>query len=209
MLIGAEGPCNVDPFLDLPDVPDPAGAGEVATAQRQDLRLASAQLGAARQVEGDAYLDYVPSLVANANAFVQAPPTISSPLLGWQVQVALVVPFYDGGLREGAHQVARSLRQQAEVGLVFARRTARSEVRVSFAAVRLATAALEAAGRAAERAHESVALATEAYRAGNINNLVVVDAERRARDADTDAIMAEDGVRQARLDLLTAAGRFP
>jgi outer membrane protein TolC len=37
----------------------------------------------------------------------------------------------------------------------------------------------------------------------------VVDAERRARDADSAAVIAEDAVRQARLDLLVAAGQFP
>jgi hypothetical protein len=37
----------------------------------------------------------------------------------------------------------------------------------------------------------------------------VIDAERRARDADTAVAIAEDSVRRARLDLLAALGRFP
>jgi hypothetical protein len=37
----------------------------------------------------------------------------------------------------------------------------------------------------------------------------LVDAQRRTRDADTAAAQAEDRVRQARLDLLVALGRFP
>ena len=52
-------------------------------------------------------------------------------------------------------------------------------------------------------------LANLAYRNGATTNLEVVDAERRARDADTVAVVAEDASRQARLDLLAASGRFP
>jgi hypothetical protein len=37
----------------------------------------------------------------------------------------------------------------------------------------------------------------------------VIDAQRSARDADAAAELAADTVRRARLDLLTALGRFP
>jgi outer membrane protein TolC len=58
-------------------------------------------------------------------------------------------------------------------------------------------------------AHEALDLASQAYRAGATSNLEVIDAERRARDADTAAVIADDNARQARLDLLAAAGQFP
>ena len=45
--------------------------------------------------------------------------------------------------------------------------------------------------------------------AGASNDLDVVDAQRRARDADNAAAIAEDAARQARIDLLAGAGRFP
>ena len=48
-----------------------------------------------------------------------------------------------------------------------------------------------------------------AFRAGATTNLEVIDAQRRARDAETAAAVAEDRARQARLDLLVALGRFP
>jgi len=37
----------------------------------------------------------------------------------------------------------------------------------------------------------------------------VVDAERVARDSDNAVAISEDSLRRARLDLLTALGRFP
>jgi outer membrane protein TolC len=42
-----------------------------------------------------------------------------------------------------------------------------------------------------------------------VPHLEVIDAERQARDAETQAAIAEDAAREARLDLLAAAGRFP
>ncbi len=49
----------------------------------------------------------------------------------------------------------------------------------------------------------------QAFQAGATTSLDVTDAERTARDADTAAVVAEDAVRQSRLDLLAAVGRFP
>jgi outer membrane protein TolC len=48
-----------------------------------------------------------------------------------------------------------------------------------------------------------------AFEAGATTNLEVIDAQRQARDAESSAAVAEDVVRRARLDLLTALGRFP
>jgi outer membrane protein TolC len=52
-------------------------------------------------------------------------------------------------------------------------------------------------------------LSQVAYRGGAFTDIEVIDAERTARDADTAVAVAEDGARQARLDLLAATGRFP
>jgi len=70
-------------------------------------------------------------------------------------------------------------------------------------------AALDASRSAAKLANEALDLANQAYRAGATTNLEVIDAERAASDADTSAAVAEDTARQARLDMLSASGRFP
>jgi outer membrane protein TolC len=69
--------------------------------------------------------------------------------------------------------------------------------------------ALDQAERSAAFARTALELANEAYRAGATSNLEVIDAERQARDAETQAAIAENAARQARLDVLVAAGRFP
>jgi outer membrane protein len=75
--------------------------------------------------------------------------------------------------------------------------------------VKRAEASLAAATNAARLAKSALELATLAYQAGATTNIEVIDAERRARDAETAAAVAEDNARQARVDLLAATGRFP
>jgi outer membrane protein TolC len=69
--------------------------------------------------------------------------------------------------------------------------------------------ALRSSRDAAQLASQALELANTAYRAGATTNIEVIDAERQARDAATQAEMAADGARQARLTMLVAADRFP
>jgi outer membrane protein TolC len=88
-------------------------------------------------------------------------------------------------------------------------RQARSEVRAAFVQVQHADASLKAAREGAAQAAEALELANAMWKAGSTTSLDVIDAERRARDADLQRALAEDAARQARLDLLVASGAFP
>ena len=68
---------------------------------------------------------------------------------------------------------------------------------------------LASAQAAADQAHQVVDIVNISFRAGASTNIEVIDAERSARDADTAVAVAEDTLRRARLNLLTALGRFP
>ncbi len=68
---------------------------------------------------------------------------------------------------------------------------------------------LASARAAAEQAQQVVDIVNISFRAGGATNIEVIDAERVARDADNAVAVAEDSLRRARLDLLTALGRFP
>jgi len=54
-----------------------------------------------------------------------------------------------------------------------------------------------------------VEIVNVAFKAGATTNIEVIDAQRRARDADTAVAVVEDTARRARLELLAAIGRFP
>ena len=62
---------------------------------------------------------------------------------------------------------------------------------------------------AAENAGEALRITEIAYRAGATTNIEVVQAQQDARNAEIAGAVAEDRLRQARLDLLVALGRFP
>jgi outer membrane protein TolC len=138
-----------------------------------------------------------------------SPATITQPETAWQAQLVLTLPLYDGGFRYGAQRERKALAAEQSIALEATVRQAASEVRAAFTTLQLADEALGSAREAARLAAEGLQLADLAYRAGAVNNLEVIDAERRARDADSVRTAAEDASRQARLDLFAATGHFP
>jgi outer membrane protein len=83
------------------------------------------------------------------------------------------------------------------------------EVRAALEVVHNSDDGLVAARAATTAANTAATLADKSYRAGASTNIEVIDAERQARDAASQAALAEDAARQARLDLLLATGAFP
>lgn len=208
VLLGEERPIDAafDPELGASPEPAEAAAG---SAGRLDVDLARARRLAAERKFRDSWTDFMPQLTGQFTPFYQTPATLTMPTTGWQAMLLLTVPLYDGGWRYGARDERRTLRDQAELQVQSLLRQARSEVRIAFEAQRGAESALTAARGAAELADKARQMAVLAYEAGALTNLEVIDAERQARDADTDVAVAEDALRQARLDLLIASGRFP
>ncbi len=209
VLVGSNEPIDVlqEPSLDR--AMSLADALRTAESDRTDVRLARARAAAAAHVERDGWTDYVPLLSVGFEPFYQNPPSLIYPTTGWQLQALLTIPLYDGGLRYGLRRERTALTAEARIGLDATERQASSEVRVAFDEVRSADAALKAATDGAAAANRALDLANLAYKAGATTNLDVIDAERQARDAATQATIAEDAARQARLDLLAASGKFP
>ena len=159
----------------------------------------------------DSWADYLPLLTAVLQPFYNSTtPAISTvPETGWQAQLVLTIPLFDGGARYGLRRERSAAYEEAKAQLEGLLRQARSDVRTAFEAVRRADESIASARQAARLAHDALEMTMLAYREGAINDLEVVDAQRRARDADVTALVAEDTARQARIDLLAASGRFP
>jgi outer membrane protein TolC len=208
-IAGEDRPLEAAEEPGLPELGAPAQALSEAEALRADLKAARARADAAERVSKDSWADWLPTLLGSFQGLVQQPPTLTTPHTGWQAQLILSFPLFEGGLRPAQAKERDALSREAEVQLDGLLRQARSEVRLSFESLRRARAAHAAARRGAESAKAALDLASQAYRAGAVDNLAVTDAEQRARNAATSAVIAEDGVRQSLLDLLAAAGRFP
>jgi outer membrane protein len=209
VLVGADGPIDIADDVDLGETPQLAPALDDARTRRPDVKAGEARLSATEHLVRDSWTDYAPYLVGIFQPFYQNPPSLTQPLTGWQAQLVLTLPLYDGGLRYGQKSERNALRDEAKLALEATLRQARSDVRTAFLTLQRTDEALQASRQAAQLAKTALELATLAYQAGATTNLEVIDAERRARDAETQAVVAEDAARQARLDLLAASGRFP
>ena len=209
VLVGESGPVEVTEQIDLPQLPPSADAFRDAEEQRPDVQAQKQRAEAARRVLRDSYADYLPLLTAAVTPFYQHPATSTQPETGWSAQLLLSIPIFDGGTRYGLRRERSAAYEEAKDQLDFLLLQARSDVRTGFEEVRRADEGLISAREAARLAREALEMTMLAYREGATNDLEVVDAERRARDADTAALSAEDASRQARIDLLAASGRFP
>jgi len=203
---------GMDAPIDAAEEPSFGGEGGSAAdaeARRLDVRVARLRVEAAEKVRRYGWADWLPSLVASGQAFLNDPSAVTSPTRGWQVQFLLSLPIFEGGLRVGQLREREALEREARIQLESTLRLVRSDVRLAMDSLSRQEAALASARLAADRGRSVLSLATEAYKAGATNDLDVTTAQQQSRDADLQAVIAEDAVRQARLDLLSAVGQFP
>jgi outer membrane protein TolC len=208
ILLSEDRLVDVREEVPLPAAPAPDAAVDEARQRRTDVQVARARLTASQHLRRDTWVYYAPSLIAMAQALAGT-HTAVQPARGWQAQIVLSIPLFDGGLRYGIGRERRVLEEESRVQLDAALRQVSVEVRAGFESLQQADEGLRAAQAAVRAADSAAKLAEQAYRAGATTNLELVDAERRARDAATQAALAEDAARQARLDVLVASGRFP
>ena len=208
VLIAADGPIEsaAEPVFDVPapEVPDAE-----LIAGRGDLRVILARESAAERRAGDAWKDFLPSVTALFTPQVLAPAGLFANARSWRASVLFNVPLLDSGQRRGQARERSAFVDVVRADRAHAERQASSEIRTAREAVAATERALGYARRAAAQAGEVVQIADIAFREGATTNIEVVDAQRRARDAETAAVIAEDAVRRARLELLIATGRFP
>ncbi len=96
----------------LPDPGDTAVAMDQA-ARRPDIVALEQRAQAAHRVVRDDWTDYSPTLTGIGQPFYQNPPTLTQPLWGWQAQLVLSIPLYDGGLRYGQAKERDALEGEA------------------------------------------------------------------------------------------------
>jgi outer membrane protein TolC len=206
VLLGEDKP--VDTFDDV-SLPDGSTNFDDAASRRQDVLAAKARALTAEKIRKDSWTDFMPALNGQFQPFFQHPKTLTLPETGWQAFLVLSFPLVEGGIRVGQKRERDALLAEARAQYDGLLRQTRSDLRVAAEEVRRADEAMRSAQAAADLAHQALDLANLAYHAGATTNIEVIDAERRARDADSAVVIAEDNVRQARLDLLVAAGQFP
>ena len=136
------------------------------------------------------------------------PAGLFEPSNTWRAYFQLEIPIFDGRLQP--QKRARVAEQEAaRLRLDALTNEARSELRFAQDAVRRNQRIVADIRLAAESAQEALRITEIAYRAGATTNFEGVQAQLAARNAEIEAELAEDRLRQARLDLLVALGQFP
>jgi multidrug efflux system outer membrane protein len=176
---------------------------------RPDVQLFGATQRAAERMRRDSLKDYFPELTAAFDPQALVPGGLFQPVRSWRLSFVLSQPLFDAGQRSGVTRTREAALQASRLSLSSLQIQARSEVRVAQEAVRSTERALQSLSLAAKQANEVLGITNTAFQAGATTNLEVIDAQRSARDAEAAMAMGEDAVRRARLELLTALGRFP
>ena len=216
VLIVAAGPVDAtdEPAFDIPaDAATTAvQTGNIAQSLlpfRTDLKLFSAEEQAPQRVVRDSSKDYWPSLDAIFQPQTVYPSQFFLPMNSWRLLFQANVPIWDSGQRASLKVQRQAALNETQSRFAGAMTMASSEVRSAREAVASGERGLRSARAAADQAQQVVNITNLSFRAGAATNIEVIDAERTARDTDAAVAIAEDNLRRARLDLLTALGRFP
>jgi len=209
VLLGETGPVDASEAPTFPQLPGLGAALAEAPKQRTDVKLYEEDVKAADRSLNMTWMEYLPTLNLVGQPTFQSPPNTPLPEWGWQIQALLSWTIFDGGARYGRTHEREAVLEENRITLAGATRQVLADVRTSFDAVKRSTRALENARAAAAYAVDTYRLADIAYRAGASTNLDLIQAFLVARDAATQAVIAEDALRQSALNLLVAAGRFP
>ena len=207
VLVAADGPVDAaaEPPLEIVTRPE----DESWLGMRADVQLFTAQIDAADRVVRDSWRDWVPTATASFEPQLLAPAGLFAPSRSWRGFLQFSVPVFDGGTRRIDKRERQIALDTARIQLTDVELRARSELRAAEAAIESNERALQHARLAAQQAVEVLKITDVAFRAVATSNIELIDAQRRARNAETAVAVAEDRVRQARLDLLVALGRFP
>jgi HAE1 family hydrophobic/amphiphilic exporter-1 len=207
VLIVANGPVDVagEPSFEVPAV---AAEGDWLP-NRPDVRLFTAERDANQRIVDDSSKDWWPTANVSLDPQLITPAGVFAPSRTWRFSINLAQPIYDGGERRAIRRLRESDLQASTLSLERLQIQARSEVRVAREAVSYLERAFASARQSAQTANEVLKITIIAFDAGSTTNIEVIDAQRAARDQEAVAALAEDAVRQARLELLVALGLFP
>jgi outer membrane protein len=208
ILLGEDEPVDVEDVPDVPGMPTLDQALEESQG-RTDIILLRQEEKAADRSLNMSWTEYLPNINLVFSPFYNEPSSLTTFKTGWQFQALLTWYLFDGGARYGRTHEREALFEQSRINLDATLRQASSDVRTAVDNMERTAAAVERQRNSARLAEDAMRLADIAYRAGASTNLELIDAQRRARDAETLAVIAEDNQRQAAIDLLAASGRFP
>jgi len=205
VLVVENGPVDAgdDPMFDVP--PDDTRL----ELFRTDLKLFAGQQHAAEHVLRDSSKDWWPTVDAVFVPQTNYPSPFFVPGNSWQFLLRGNIPIFDSGTRAGVKMQRRAAVDQVRETLAGATTQAGAQARTARVAIASAERGLASARAAADQAQQVVNITNISFRAGGATNIEVIDAQRAALDAETQAAVAQDILTRAKFELINALGRFP
>jgi multidrug efflux system outer membrane protein len=197
------------PDTEQPGIVVPSGLPSELLLRRPDLFEAEQRLAAANARIGVARAQFFPQIALTGSLGTEA-ASLSDLFTGpagiWRVGAGLAQPIFQGGRLVGEAEAAEARQRQAVAQYQRTIQNAFREVRDAITAQARARETYEATGAWVEAQREALKLAAARYRAGLVNLLVPIDAERRLLDAELSRIDALRRQRTAVADLVRALG---
>jgi len=176
-------------------------------ASRPDVIVAEGRLKAAQESISVARGDHWPSLDLSANRYLERSGNLE--FVEWDVQLALTVPLYAGGITESRVREATSVSEQANLDASRVRRLADQELRSLHQTVLQDRAQLEALEKATQSAKRNYEAQQRDYRLGLVTNLDVLQALNSYQENQRALDRAAFGARFNFMRLEAAAARRP
>ncbi len=165
------------PLNDTAAPPGPLAALEsylAAVDSRPDVLAAVRRHAASRENVEVVQGEHLPSLDLNGNYYFDRPANLKD--ITWDVQIALTVPLFSGGIVQSKVREALSQRTQAELTLSQITRQAEQEIRALYQSVVHDLSQVAALERATEATRRSWEAQAAEYRLGLVTNLEVLQA---------------------------------
>jgi outer membrane protein TolC len=169
-------------------------------ASRELYRAASARRRAAAG-------DFLPSLFAEGNAWVQRQGGVEGP--AWDVSLGVDLPLFNGGARLAALRKERSREESAGLELKLIQREALLEARQAWAQWSMAQARLQASRDALRAAEKSYSDQRADFKLSLVTSLEVLRAAEAVETARRDMLRDQAGALETAFRLRLACGDLP
>ncbi|MHA7627282.1 TolC family protein [Corallococcus sp. M7] len=203
LALGTPSAVGIKPGLELTTLFEGARAAcrtLESLENRPDIAAAKSRQVVAERAIGEVYRQYAPTLdvTSTTTALTVNPGFAEVPI--WNVGASLVLPFWDGGAREGRLRQARGQLEQARADYTDRERNVVIEVTQAKRAVQVTQATRDLADRERKLAEENDRLTRRSFEVGTGTSLELVDAAGALRQAELELVIRDFQFRQAQVD---------
>ncbi|MFP2901319.1 TolC family protein, partial [Corallococcus sp. 4LFB] len=203
LALGTPSPVGIKPGLELNTFLEGANAAcrtLESLENRPDIAAARSRQVVAERAIGEVKRLYAPTLglTSTTTALTVNPGFAEVPI--WNVGASLVLPFWDGGAREGRLRQARGQLEQARAEVTSRERNIAVEVTQAKRAVQVTQATRELADRERKLAEENDRLTRRSFEVGTGTSLELVQSAGALRQAELELVIRDFQFRQALVD---------